>query len=175
MKHVFHFQDKYYPFTYIDHKRIVVRAVLLNEKNEVALLHVVSDDKFGHRDCFELPGGGKKKDEGFYQGVLREIAEETGFRAKIIKFLAKVDDFYNLIHRNNHSYYYLCRIDKFVGEHKEEYEKKIIQEVLFVNIDTAIKIVKEVQDDGVGLLIKQRELPILELAKEYIYEHPINK
>ena len=33
----------------------------------------------------------------------------------------------------------------------------------------------EVKDDGVGLLVKQRELPVLELARGYIYEHLINK
>lgn len=175
MKHVFLFKDQYYPFTYTDHKRIVVRAVLLNDKNEVALLHVISDDIFGHRDCFELPGGGKKRNEGFHQGVLREIVEETGFKGKIIKFLAKVDDFYNLIHRNNQNYYYLVRISEYVGEHKEEYEKHVIQELVFVDIDTAIRLMDNVKDDGVGLLVKQRELPILKLAKEYIDEHPINK
>ena len=175
MKNVFHFTDKYYPFTYTDHKRVVVRAVVLNEKNEVCLNHVVSDDKFGHRDCYELPGGGKKKDEGFHQAVLREIAEETGYQGKIIKFIAKVDDFYNLIHRNNLNYYYLVRITGFVGKHQEDYEKRVIQEVLFTDIDKAIELVKNVNDDGVGLLIKQRELPILELAKEWIYENTINK
>ena len=175
MKNVFHFKDTYYPFTYTDHKRTIVRAVLLNEENEVALLHVVSDDIFGHRDCFELPGGGKKKDEGFHQGVLREIEEETGFKGKIVKFLAKVDDFYNLIHRNNQNYYYLVRATEYVGEHKEDYEKNVIQELRFVDIDTAINLMNNVKDDGVGMLVKQRELPILKLAKEYINEHPINK
>lgn len=175
MKHVFHFEDPYYPYTYTDHKRTIVRAVVINENNQVALLHVVSDDLFGHRDCFELPGGGKKEGEGFHQGVLREIQEETGFRGKIIKFLAKVDDFYNLIHRNNQNYYYLVRTTDYVGESKEDYEKKVIQELLFVDIDRAIELVNNVKDDGVGLLVKQRELPILELAKEYIDEHPINK
>ncbi len=175
MKNVFRFQDKYYPFTYTDHVRITVRAVLVNDKNEVALLHVVSDDLFGHRDCYELPGGGKKKGESFHQGVLREIEEETGFKGKIIKFLAKVDDFYNLIHRNNHNYYYLIKTEEYVGSHKEEYEKKVIQELLFVDIDKAITLMEKVDDDGVGHLIKQREMPILKLAKEYLYEHPINK
>ncbi len=175
MKYVFHFQDPYYPFSYIDHRRIIVRAVVLNENNEAALLHVVSDDKFGHRDCFELPGGGKKESEGFHQGVLREVQEETGFAGKIIKFIAKVDDFYNLIHRNNKNYYYLIKTTGYVGEAKEEYEKRVIQELLFVPIDRAIELVNNVEDDGVGLLIKQRELPILKLAKEYIDEHPINK
>ena len=175
MKNIFYFKDYIYPLEYIDHKRTIVRGVLLNDKNEVALLHVVSVDKFGHRDCFELPGGGKKKGEGFHQGVLREIEEETGFKGKIVKFLAKVDDFYNLIHRHNQNYYYLVRASKYVGEHKEEYEKKVIQEVRFESIDKAIELMNNVEDDGVGLLIKQRELPILKLAKEYIDEHPINK
>ena len=171
MKHLFHFEDNYYPKTYIDHTRITVRAVLLNEKNEVALLHVVTDDDFGHRDCFELPGGGKRKDESFHAGVIREIEEETGFKAKIIKFIARVDDFYNLIHRNNHNYYYLTKVTEYVGEHKEAYEREIIQELLFVDINKAISLMENVQDDGVGMLIKQRELPILKLAKEYIDEH----
>ena len=175
MKNVFHFEDHYYPKTYTDHIRIVVRAVVVNDKNEIALLHVVTDDKFGHRDCYELPGGGKKKNETLHQGVLREIKEETGFEGKIIKFLAKVDDFYNLIHRNNHNYYYLVKAKKFTGLDREEYETKVIQELLFVDIDAAIKLVSEVDDDGVGHLVKQRELPILKLAKEYIDEHPINK
>ena len=175
MKNVFHFKDNIYPFTYIDHKRTIVRAVLINEKNEVALLKVESTDIFGHRYCFELPGGGKKKDEGFHQGVLREIEEETGFKGKIIKFLAKVDDFYNLIHRNNQNYYYLVRTTEYVGTHQEEYEKHFIQELIFVDIDKAINLMNNVKDDGVGLLVKQRELPILKLAKEYIDEHPINK
>ena len=175
MKNIFHFEDHYYPKTYIDHKRITVRAVVLNDNNEVCLLHLISDDNFGHRDCYELPGGGKKKGETFHQGVIREVLEETGFQAKIIKFLAKVDDFYNLIHRNNHNYYYLLKVTSYIGEAKEEYEKKMIKEQLFVDIDSAIKMMENVNDDGVGMLVKQRELPILKLAKEYIDEHPISK
>ena len=166
MKHIYHFEDNYYPKTYIDHKRIVVRAVLFNDKNEVLLLHVVRDDKFGHRDCYELPGGGKKKNETFHQGVLREIQEETGFAGKIVKFLAKVEDFYNLIHRNNHNYYYLVKAGNYVGLDLEEYEKKIIKERIWINIEDAISLVESIDDDGVGHLVKQRELPILKLAKE---------
>ena len=125
MKKVFKFQDNYYPLTYIDHTRITVRAVSINEKNEVALLHLISDDNFGHRDCYELPGGGKKKNESFHQGVLREVREETGYECEIITFLGKVIDYYNLIHRENHIYYYLLRTEKYVGKNMEEYEKSI--------------------------------------------------
>ena len=175
MKNVFRFKDNYYPRTYIDHKRNTVRAVVVNKENKIALLHLISDDEFGHRDCYELPGGGKKKGETFHQGVLREVREETGFSAKIVKFLAKVEDFYNLIHRENHNYYYLVKAEKYLGEQREEYEKRMIQEILFVNINEAIKLMENVDDDGVGHLVKQRELPILKLAKEYLDEHPINQ
>ena len=140
MKHVFHFQDHYYPLTTIDHKRMIVRAVVVNDKNQVALLHLFTDDDFGHRDCYELPGGGKKKHETFHQGVLREIKEEIGYECKVIKFLGKVIDYYNLIHRENHNYYYLVKTQKFIGNSREEYEKDIIKEQLFVDIDTAIKM-----------------------------------
>lgn len=175
MKHVFHFKDHYYPLTYIDHKRITVRAVVVNDENKVALLHLITDDDFGHRDCYELPGGGKKKNETFHQGVLREILEETGYKGKILSFLGEVIDYYNLIHRENHNYYYIVKTDKFIGFQREEYEKNIIQELLFVDIDEAIKMMEQVDDDGVGRLVSQREIPILKLAKEYMHEHSINK
>ena len=168
-------KDTEFPDNGYDHTRNIVRGIICDDNFNVAIVHVLTDDKFGHRDCYELPGGGKKKKETYHQGVLREVKEETGFEGKIVKFLAKVDDFYNLIHRNNHNYYYLVKANKFTGLDREEYENRVIQELLFVNIDEAIKLVSGVDDDGVGHLIKQRELPILKLAKEYIDEHPINK
>ena len=44
-----------------------------------------------------------------------------------------------------------------------------------MSFDEAIRLMEQVKDDGVGLLVTQRELPILKLAKEYLHEHPINK
>ena len=175
MKYQFSYQDHYYPFTYTTHTRIITRCVLLNEKNQVALIHVVDDDEFGHRDCYETPGGGKKKNETLHQSVKRETLEETGYQSSIIKYLGYVTDYYNLIHRKNHIHYYLLRCGKFVKQHLEDYEKDTFKDIKFYDIDDAISLMKKVDDDGVGHLIKQRELPILELAKEYINEHPINK
>ena len=175
MKNIFHFKDHYYPFTYVDHIRICVRGVLLNEEGKVAILHLECNDDFGYRNCYELPGGGKKKDESFHQGVKREIKEETGFDSEVITFLGRVDDYYNLIHRENHNYYYLLRRKDYVGKHLEDYEKEVIQELMFLDIDEIINLMENVKDDGVGLLVAQREIPILKLAKEYINEHLINK
>lgn len=175
MKNVFHFEDFIYPYQGVNHRRTIVRAVVINNKNEVALNHVVSDDKIGHRDCYELPGGGKKKEETLHEGVLREVKEETGYQCHIITFLGKVIDYYNYIKRENHNFFYLLKADEFVGKQQEEYEKRVIQEMIFVPFDEAIRLMEQVKDDGVGLLVTQRELPIVKLAKEYLYEHPINK
>lgn len=176
MKNRFFFKDFIYPYQGIDHRRIIVRGVVLNDKNEVALNHVVSDDDFGHRDCYELPGGGKKKNETLREGVLREVEEEIGYKCHVITILGKVIDYYNYIKRENHSFYYLLKADTYVGTHQEEYEKRVIQEQIFVPVDEAIKLMERVHDDGVGLLIAQREIPILKLAKEYLEnEHLISK
>ena len=175
MKNRYSYQDNYYPFTFISHTRVVTRGILLNEHNQVALIHVCNDDDFGHRDCYETPGGGKKKKETLRESVKREVLEETGYEVEIIKYLGFVEDYYNLIFRRNHIHYYLLRTISFKGQHLEDYEKDWFVNVSFYDIDEAIKLMENVDDDGVGHLIKQRELPILILAKEYINEHPINK
>jgi hypothetical protein len=35
--------------------------------------------------------------------VVRECREELGYKVKVIAELGEVDDYYNLIHRNNHN------------------------------------------------------------------------
>ena len=174
MKKEFHFEDSHYQFTYIDHTRITVRAVLLDEHNRVALNHCVCDDLFGHRDCYELPGGGKKKSESFKDGVKREIEEETGYLSEVISFICVVDDYYNLIHRHNRNYYYLLKRKKFVGT-KREADETMIQDVMFVDIDKAIELMEHSIDDGVGPLVAQREVPVLKLIKEKKSEYFANK
>ena len=168
MQNTFYFQDTYFPFSYIDHVRIVVRAVVINENNEAIINHVFAKDLIGQRNCFELPGGGKNKNETLRQGVLREILEETGYECEIIKYLGKVIDYYNIIHRENHNYFYLLKAKRFVGKKLEDYEKEVIDECCFKPIDLIIEGMKNVHDDGVGHIVAQREIPILQLAQEYL-------
>ena len=92
MKQILHLKDDQYEYTYIDHVRVIARAVLLNEKNEVALNKLYDDDMFGHRDYYETPGGGKKVNETIRQACLRELLEETGYEVEIIKELGMVND-----------------------------------------------------------------------------------
>ena len=171
MRQILHLQDDQYEYTYIDHVRVIARAVLLNEKNEVALNKLLGDDMFGHRDYYETPGGGKKVNETIRQACLRELEEETGYEAEIIKELGMVNDYYNLIHRNNKNYFYLCKTKRFVGKHLENYEKTVIQEVVWVSIDKAIELYENMGGSGVAILVKNRELPILKKVKKILEEN----
>ena len=94
MKLLADLQDDQYPYKQITHNRIITRGVILNDKNEVLLLHLVGDDIFGHRDCYETPGGGIKPNETLEESLLREIKEETGIEAEIIKPIGYVSDYY---------------------------------------------------------------------------------
>lgn len=165
---VFKFQDDQYEFKGITHTREIVRAVLIDENNNVCLEKIFDDDMFGHRDYYETPGGGVKEGETHEQALHREIEEEVGYKCEIICPIAEVDDFYNLIYRENHNYFYLVRrLDK-VGQHLEPDEKIRIEKIVWVPIDEAIRLYENMQNELVGKIVKQRELPVLKLAKGMI-------
>ena len=168
MKVVASLTDEQYPLEYIDHTRYIARAILLNDKNEVALIKVNGDDIFGHRDYYETPGGGKKDKEKLADACIREVQEETGFESKILKELGLVIDYYNLIHRKNRSYYYLARTTRFVGKHLDQYETEMLEKVVWVSIDEAIKLYENMGGSGVAIIVKNRELPILLKVKKIL-------
>lgn len=165
MGKVFKFIDDQYMFKGISHTREIVRAILLDENDNVCLEYLLDDDGFGPRDYYETPGGGIKPNESHEQAIKREIEEEVGYKCEIISYLGEVDDYYNLINRHNHNYYYLVRRLEKVGQHLEEDEKIRINKIIWVNIDEAIHLYETMQNVLVGRLVKQRELPILKLAK----------
>lgn len=168
MKILLKLEDKEFPYTYIDHTRLVARAILINDKNEVALNKLHGEDKFGSRNYYETPGGGINDNESPEAAILREIEEETGYTSHIIDEIGIVDDYYNLIHRHNINYYYLLKADSYKGKHQEEYEKSMIEKLVWMNIDEAIKTMQNMDVSPVSRLVINRELPILIKAKEMI-------
>lgn len=165
MKPLFEFKDDQYEFTGISHERNIVRAILLDENDNICLEKIVDNDMFGPRDYYETPGGGIKAGETHKTALNRELSEEVGYECEIIKFLGQVDDYYNLIKRFNHNFYYLARRTKKVDQKLEPDEKIRIEKIIWVSIDEAIKNYENMQNVLVGKLVKQRELPILKLAK----------
>ena len=162
----FKFKDDQYMFEGVSHTREIVRAILLDENDNVCLEYLLDDDGFGPRDYYETPGGGIKPGESHEQAIKREIEEEVGYTCEIIAPLGEVDDYYNLIKRKNHNYYYLVRRLNKVEQHLEPDEKIRISKIIFVPIDEAIRLYENMQNVLVGRLVKQRELPILKLAKK---------
>ena len=92
MNFICELNDDQYSYDYIDHIRNVARAIVINDKNEIALIHVFGDDIFGHRDYFETPGGGVKDNELIEDAVLREILEEIGYKCKIEASIGWIKD-----------------------------------------------------------------------------------
>lgn len=64
------------PFLHIFPQRSArLRAIIVNEHNEVLLVR----NWFSHQQ-WELPGGGKKRNESDEEGLLRELQEELSFQ-----------------------------------------------------------------------------------------------
>ncbi len=168
MKIIQKLTDDQYPFSYIDHVRKISRGVVFNEKNEVALVKLHGFDSFGERNYYELPGGGAQSKEKICDAFLREMEEEIGYQVEIISPLGQVRDFYNFIHRENHNYYFVAKTKRWVGTKLDDYEKTMIEQIVWMPIDKAIETFQTMQDYGCGILVKRRELPILRLAKASI-------
>ena len=77
-------KDLEYPFLGVTHTREIVRGIVLNEDNKVAILKIERDDIFGKTHYYETPGGGVNEDEDINKAIIREIKEETGFNSEII-------------------------------------------------------------------------------------------
>lgn len=129
------------------------------------MTHILATDKFGHRDYYELPGGGKRINETVLESAIREMDEELGVKVELLAKIGIIHDFYNLIKQENYSYYYLFKVTKVGQRHFEERESRLIDKIVWVPIQKAILLYKEqLKIKGVGLLVARRELPILELV-----------
>ena len=167
-KVVLKFKDDQYMFRGVTHTREIVRAILLDENNNVCLEKIKDDDGFGPRDYYETPGGGIKSGESHIDALHREIAEEVGYKCEVLQHIADVHDYYNLIKRKNNNHFYLVRRLEKVEQHLEPDEKIRIEKIIWVPIDEAIKLYENMQNVLVGKIVKQRELPILNMTKEIL-------
>lgn len=165
---VYHCKDTVFPLTSISHHRTIARALVVNDRGLFAFNHILIDDKFGHRDYLETAGGGLETNETIEQAVIREVEEELGFSSTILSFLGIVEDDYHLIQRHNIQYYYLVQTNNPTKTSWTETEKRMIHQIVWVSLNEAIEHYSRLKDEGIALLIKQRELPLLQLlAKEF--------
>lgn len=163
-------EDHEFPYIKTTHTRKVVRGIVYDDDFKIALMKVKTiDDFFGERDLYETPGGGVEKGETLIEAFRREIFEEVGaiLDDEIIE-LGRIVDFYNKIYRKNDNHFYMAHIKSLGDRHLIGYEERWKIGLVFMDIDEAIEAYKNTRDLPVNNLVRQRELPILKIAKKKI-------
>ena len=140
------------------------RGVLMNDKNQVALIHSVN------RGWYKLPGGGREEDELIYENLNRELLEETGYKVKDIKALGYEINIRSQWQMIGKAYLYLCHTDEYVGKEQmpDEIEDGDTLE-WFDSFDEAIAALESVKLDKIGFygayFFTRREIDTLRYAK----------
>lgn len=100
--------------------REAARAVLLDERDQVALLYV------SEQNYYKLPGGGVEADEGRMSALKRECLEETGCQISVISEIGIIVEYRKFCSLKQISYCYLAKINgekdspTFTSEEQEE-------------------------------------------------------
>lgn len=171
MKLLAKYQDDQYPKQTITHVRKTVRAIVFNNDKKIALHHLDGHDDFGYRNYYETPGGGVKKGERLIDALKREIKEELGASIKNIKPVGRIVDYYNLIGQCNNIFYYMCEVDDDnIGKHFDDYENVLIKETVWVDIDTALKLMENMNKAPLEILVARKDSLILKTIKEKYIE-----
>ena len=162
-------EDLEWPFDYIDHDREIVRAIVFDDYGYYYFVRAIRDDDFGKAELIETSGGGVEKGEDLLAAIKRELKEELGAEVEIICKIGVVSDYYNLIHRHNINNYYLCKIKSFGDKHMTQDEIECFHlSTLKMNYEDAVREYKRCSETRIGRLIANRELPILNRAKEIL-------
>lgn len=147
--------------------RKAVRAILLNDKNEIALLY---SPKYKFH---KLPGGGIEPKENIKSALKREAMEETGCEIKIGKEIGEVNEIKNKYGHKQISYCYFAKINKFSSNlnlTKEEKDELGI-ELLWTSPKNAIKLLeKDNPEDYTAKFIVKRDIIFLNEALKSIYK-----
>jgi 8-oxo-dGTP diphosphatase len=151
----------------INRTRFAARAVLHNDKGQVAIMH------FTKNGSYKLPGGGIDKGESIEAALRREIREETGYEITNVLELGIVEEDRYIYGMHQTSYCFTATIGKFVGTELTEKEAAQGMELVwFDSIDEAIVAIESASgvdedDSPIGLeMMKRRDVAILNEAKE---------
>ena len=162
-------QDTEWPFTYTDHDRVVVRAVVVDDGGNYYFNRAVRDDIFGKGTIIETAGGGVETGEELESAIRRELREELGAEVEILGEIGVVSDYYNLIHRHNINHFYLCRAVSFGEPRMTEDEIHTFHlSTLKLSYEEAVAEYERCRNCPLGRVIAPRELPILKRAKEWL-------
>ena len=165
------YTDTEWPFTYTDHDRMIVRAIVFDDAGYFYFVRAVRNDEFGPATLIETSGGGVEPGEDLIAAIRRELKEEVGADVDVLRKIGVVSDYYNLIHRHNINNYYLCRARSFGEKHLTEDEIDSFHlSTLRLSYEDAAAEYERCADTPLGRLLRQRELPVLHRAKALLDE-----
>ncbi|MBP5230331.1 MAG: NUDIX hydrolase [Clostridia bacterium] len=162
-------RDEEWPYLGTDHDRVIVRAILVDDRGFFHFVRADRDDDFGKAVLIETSGGGVEAGEDLRKAVLRELREELGAEAEIVCELGTVSDYYNLIFRHNINHYFLCRAVSFGKNDLTEDERdRFHLSPLCLSFEDAVREYETRACTKLGRLIANRELPVLRRAEEFV-------
>ena len=162
-------EDREWPFTYTDHDRQIVRAIVFDDLGWLYFMRAQRDDQFGRATLIETSGGGVEQGEDLISAIRRELKEELGAQVEVVSKIGVVSDYYNLIHRHNVNHYYLCRAASFGEKHLMPDEiSEFHLSTLQLTADEAEAEYERRACTPIGRLIANRELPVLKWAREIL-------
>ena len=150
-------KDTFYPPAPIERERDAVRGIVLNDKNEIALLHMLGLDVFADRDHFELPGGGVELGEDFETALRREMGEEIGLEIEILAEVGIIANEYNRIRRRDVQHFYLARAVGTRPMHRTALEKKLVHAVVWVPAGEILSMYDTRPVENVGIEVHTRD------------------
>ena len=170
------YMDTEWPYTYTDHDRPIVRAIVFDDAGYFYFVRVQRDDHFGKATLIETSGGGVEPGEDLIFAIRRELKEELGADVDVIEKIGVVSDYYNLIHRHNINNYYLCRVRSFGEKHLTADEIDCFHlSTLRLSYEDAVKEYGRCSDSRLGRLVAQRELPVLRRAGTILKKNYISR
>ena len=169
-------RDTQWPFTFTDHDRLIVRAVVFDDEGYFYFVRAVRNDDFGDAVLIETSGGGVEPGEALPDALRRELREELGAEVEILCRIGVVSDYYNLIHRHNLNHYYLCRAVSFGPSSLTPDEIRDFHlSPLKLRFEEAVKEYGLRSGTRIGKLIADRELPVLRRAGELTGTLPLSR
>jgi len=144
--------------------RRAVRAVILDDEKRIAILHVTK------HNYHKLPGGGIEKNEDEITALNRESLEEAGCQIEITSQIGSILEYKDQWKIKQESFCYLAKI---IGQKQqpEFTDEELVDgfKLLWVDLDTAIKLVESDQPDIYeGQIINARDLTFLQEVKKII-------
>lgn len=120
-------------------RREAVRAIIISDDTILLVQSNKGDYKF--------PGGGVEENESHAEGLMREVREETGYTACVVKdkvgtFVERnVDEYEHDSLFEMSSHYYLCELanEERVAQQLDEYESLLDFTAKWVTLDEAIR------------------------------------